>query len=167
MPIRAYLDGHRFGGELIRLMGIAFEMALGSFGATPAHDDPIRAALAQRIIAQAQAGERDPERLCDAALKAASPRDPLPKSRTMDWNLIDITVRLRDHRQLIDGSIIRLARSAEIQNQMQQRIRASVALMERVRALNWSMNAPILPKWTATLLAQKNTFESKNESSPC
>jgi hypothetical protein len=30
MPIRAYLDGHKFDGETIRLMGIAFEMALAS-----------------------------------------------------------------------------------------------------------------------------------------
>jgi hypothetical protein len=42
-------------------MGLAFEIALGLFGATPPHDDPIRAALAHRIIARAQAGERDPE----------------------------------------------------------------------------------------------------------
>jgi hypothetical protein len=54
MPIRAYLDGHKFDGETIRLMGIAFEMALASLGATPDHDDPIRVALAHRIIALAQ-----------------------------------------------------------------------------------------------------------------
>jgi hypothetical protein len=35
MPIRAYLNGQTFDGETIRLIGIAFEMALGSFGATP------------------------------------------------------------------------------------------------------------------------------------
>ena len=35
----------------------------------PAADDPIRAALAQRIIALAKADERDPERLCDGALR--------------------------------------------------------------------------------------------------
>ena len=40
MPIRAYLDGQTFDGETIRLMGIAFEMALGSFSATPGYDDP-------------------------------------------------------------------------------------------------------------------------------
>jgi hypothetical protein len=28
MPIRAYLDGHKFDGETIRQMGIAFETAL-------------------------------------------------------------------------------------------------------------------------------------------
>jgi ABC transporter substrate binding protein len=58
-------DGHRV------------RMALGTFGATLRPDDPIRAALAHKIIAQAQAGERDPERLCDAALKAVRPPDPL------------------------------------------------------------------------------------------
>jgi hypothetical protein len=57
MSIRAYLDGqwfdggHRFDDETIRLMGIAFETALASLGATRCHDDPVRAALAQRIIA--------------------------------------------------------------------------------------------------------------------
>ena len=167
MPIRAYLDGHKLDGELVRLMGIAFEMALGSFGATPAHDDPIRATLAHKIITDAQAGERDPERLCDAALKAVSRPDPLPRSRTMDRALIDMTVRLKDHRPLIDASIIRLARSAQIQDETQQRIRASVARLERVRALKWSMNVPTLPKWTAILLMQKSTFENKNDSSDC
>jgi hypothetical protein len=76
MPIRPYLDGHKFDGETTRQMGIAFEMALASLRATPAHNDPIRAAFAQRIIALAQAGERDPERLCDGALRAVSPADP-------------------------------------------------------------------------------------------
>jgi hypothetical protein len=70
MPIRPYLDGHKFDGETIRQMGIAFEMAVGSLGATPDCNDPIRAALAQRIIALAKAGERDAERLCQGALSA-------------------------------------------------------------------------------------------------
>jgi hypothetical protein len=39
-------------------------MALASLGATRDYEDPIRATLAQRIIALAEAGERDPERLC-------------------------------------------------------------------------------------------------------
>jgi hypothetical protein len=55
MPIRAYLDGHKFDGETIRLMGIAFEIALASLRRTiPDLDDPIRATLAQRIIALAK-----------------------------------------------------------------------------------------------------------------
>jgi hypothetical protein len=70
MPIRAYLDGQKFDGETIRQMGIAFEMALASLRATPDCNDPIRAALAQRIIALAKAGEHDAERLCQGALSA-------------------------------------------------------------------------------------------------
>jgi hypothetical protein len=68
MPIRRYLDSHNFDGETIRQMGIAFEMALASLRPTPDWNDPIRAALAQRIIALAKAGERDTERLCEGAL---------------------------------------------------------------------------------------------------
>jgi hypothetical protein len=49
MPIRPYLDGHKFDG---------------------------RAAFAQCIIALAKAGERDPERLCEGALSAVSTADP-------------------------------------------------------------------------------------------
>jgi hypothetical protein len=70
MPIRAYLDGQKFDGETIRLIGIAFEIAVGSLGATPSCDDPLRQALAQNIVALAKAGKQDPERLCEAALKA-------------------------------------------------------------------------------------------------
>jgi hypothetical protein len=76
MPIRPYLDGHKFDGETIRQMGIAFELALASLRDPPDFDDPIRAALAQCIIALAKAGERDPERLCEGALRAVSPADP-------------------------------------------------------------------------------------------
>jgi hypothetical protein len=72
MPIRPYLEGHKFDGETIRRMGIAFELALASLRDRPDFDDPIRAALAQRIIALAKAGERDAERLCEGALRAVS-----------------------------------------------------------------------------------------------
>jgi hypothetical protein len=79
MPISAFLDGQSFDGETVRLMGIAFEMALGSLRATPDCADPIRAAIARKII-DLQAGERDPERLCEGALKGLRPgvRDPNP-----------------------------------------------------------------------------------------
>ena len=86
MPIRAYLDGqwfdggHRFDDETIRLMGIAFEMAVGLLGTTPTCDDPLRQALARNIIALAKTGEQDPDRLCDAALKALSLPNPMPRS---------------------------------------------------------------------------------------
>jgi hypothetical protein len=77
MPIRAYLDGHKkLDDEAIRRMGIAFETALASLSGTRGYDDPVRAALARSIIALAQAGEHDPERLCDGALRAVSAADP-------------------------------------------------------------------------------------------
>jgi hypothetical protein len=67
MPIRAYLNGEGFDPETVRLMGLAFEMALASLrsGCT----DPLREALARKIIEIAKTGERDPERLCEGALK--------------------------------------------------------------------------------------------------
>jgi len=76
MPIRAYLHGQSFDGETVRLMGIAFEIALASLGATLDRDDPVRSELARNIIALAQAGEHDPERLCDGALTAVRPPGP-------------------------------------------------------------------------------------------
>jgi hypothetical protein len=73
MPIRRYLDDHRFDEETVRLMGIAFEMALGSLYATPGHADPVREAVARMIIELVKAGERDPERLCEGVSKALRP----------------------------------------------------------------------------------------------
>ena len=98
MPIRPYLDGYKFDGETIRQMGIAFEMALASLRATPAHNDPIRAALAECIIALAQAGERDPERLCDGALRQSvdpSAGRELSEGRRAEADLAPIQAGLR------------------------------------------------------------------------
>jgi hypothetical protein len=62
-------------------MGIAFELAVASHrDAIPGRGDLLRAALAHNIIALAKVGERDPERLCEAALKAARSADPLLKT---------------------------------------------------------------------------------------
>ena len=77
MPIRRYLDDQQFDEETVRLMGLAFEMALASLRSTPDHADPVREVMARKIIELAQAGERDPERLCDGALKDLPPaREP-------------------------------------------------------------------------------------------
>jgi hypothetical protein len=73
MPIRSHLGGQHFDPETIRLMGIAFEMALVSLQRTDGSINPTRAAVAQKIIELAKAGERDPERLCEGALKATQP----------------------------------------------------------------------------------------------
>ena len=66
MPIRAYLDGHRFDPETVRLMGIAFEMALVVLERTDGTVSPTRDAVAKKIIELAKAGERQPGRLCDS-----------------------------------------------------------------------------------------------------
>jgi hypothetical protein len=70
MPIRAYLDGaDGFDPETIHLIGIAFEMALASLRSTPDCADPVRETVARKIVELVKAGERDPERLCESALK--------------------------------------------------------------------------------------------------
>jgi hypothetical protein len=80
MPIRAFLDAENFDPETVRLMGIAFEIALASLRPPPDYGNPLREALARKIIELAKAGERDPERLCEGALKGFPPAvsDPNP-----------------------------------------------------------------------------------------
>jgi hypothetical protein len=77
MPIRSYLEGHRFDAEITRLMGIAFETALVALQRSDGVVDPLRDAVAQKIIEFAKAGERDPERLCAIALEAVRPKPPV------------------------------------------------------------------------------------------
>jgi hypothetical protein len=67
MPITQYLDGHSFDHETRRIMGVALEMARA---ALPLADrtNPINEMLAERIIALAKEGLRDPNLLCEWAL---------------------------------------------------------------------------------------------------
>ena len=62
--------------EIARLLGVAFEMALVTLQHADGPVAPTRDAVAQKIIELAKAGERDPERLCDGALKATQPMAP-------------------------------------------------------------------------------------------
>ena len=57
MPIRSYLDAHRFDPETIRLLGVAFEMALVALQRTDGNVSPTRDAVARKIIELAKAGE--------------------------------------------------------------------------------------------------------------
>jgi hypothetical protein len=67
MPITPFLDG-AFDPEATRNMGIAFEMARTALRL--AHrDDSVNAIVAKKIIELAKEGERDPQRLCEAALR--------------------------------------------------------------------------------------------------
>jgi hypothetical protein len=77
MPIRFHLNGQRFDPETMRVMGLAYEMALVALQRTDGTANPTREAVAQKIIDLAKAGERDPERLCNEALKATQPMAPV------------------------------------------------------------------------------------------
>ena len=82
--MRQHLKGHGFDPETARLLGLAFEMALVALQHADRVVSPTRDVVAQKIIELAKAGERDPGRLCDAALEAClqsivsdpSPRPP-------------------------------------------------------------------------------------------
>jgi hypothetical protein len=78
MPIRPYLDGHRFDAETTRLMGIAFETVIAALHQPNGIGEPLREAIARKIIGLAKAGERDPERLCEGALEALRLADTPP-----------------------------------------------------------------------------------------
>jgi hypothetical protein len=75
MPIRQFLDGHKFDHDTILTMGVAFEMARAS---TTRLGRPYitEAAIAKQIIAQAQAGERNVDHLCNRALAILSATPP-------------------------------------------------------------------------------------------
>jgi hypothetical protein len=77
--MRQHLKGHGFDPETARLLGLAFEMALVALQHADRVVSPTRDAVAQKIIELAKAGERDPGRLCDAALEAlGTVTDPSP-----------------------------------------------------------------------------------------
>jgi len=67
MPIRIHLSGQKFDSETIRLMGLAFETARIALRLAD-RGDLANQVLANKIMELARAGERDPERLCDAVL---------------------------------------------------------------------------------------------------
>ena len=62
---------HWFGPEDIAGLTKAFEAAVGKLGLVD-RTDPTTVTLAKLIIELAKAGEREPERLCDSALKRLS-----------------------------------------------------------------------------------------------
>ena len=93
--MRPYLEGQRFDAETTRLLGLAFETAIQALH-TWGDLDPPREAIAKAIIELAKGGERDPERLCDGALKAcqgaivSDPSPPPPLVSRQELSLIHI-----------------------------------------------------------------------------
>jgi hypothetical protein len=68
MPIRSHLNGQSFDPETIRVMGLAYEMALIGLRLTD-RGDIANEVVARMIIEHAKTGERDPEGLCEAVLQ--------------------------------------------------------------------------------------------------
>jgi hypothetical protein len=69
VPIGAILkNDHSFGPEDIANLTTAFEAALSKLGLVD-RKDPLTTTVAKAIIQLAKNGERDPERLCEGALK--------------------------------------------------------------------------------------------------
>ena len=67
MPIRAFWRVANSIPETIRMLGIGFEMALAALRL--ADKDIANEVVSGQIIALAEAGERDPERLCEGVLR--------------------------------------------------------------------------------------------------
>jgi hypothetical protein len=68
MPITPFLDGQKFDSETKRVMGVAFEMTRAALRLTD-RNDPIIEIIAKKIIELAKAGARNPDLLCERALK--------------------------------------------------------------------------------------------------
>ena len=68
MPIRPFLHGEQFDQETIRILGVAFEQVCVALR-TGDCDDYVKQAIANKIIELAKAGERNPDLLCERALK--------------------------------------------------------------------------------------------------
>jgi hypothetical protein len=77
MPIREYLDGHRFDPETTRAMGLAFEIACAALQ-LEGQNTPAKEALAKQVIDLAKQGERDPDRISEIILARAQPPPPRP-----------------------------------------------------------------------------------------
>jgi hypothetical protein len=68
MPIRPNLNGERLDPETMRILGVAFGMVCIALR-TGDCDDFAKQAIARKIIVPAKAGERNPDILCEQALK--------------------------------------------------------------------------------------------------
>jgi hypothetical protein len=68
MPITPFLNGEKFDLETARIMGVALEMACLGLRTGDCADD-VKQAIANKIIALAKAGERNPDALCEQVLK--------------------------------------------------------------------------------------------------
>ena len=68
MPITPFLNGEKFDPETTRAMGAALEMACVALRTGDCADD-VKQSIANKIIALAKGGERNPDVLCEQVLK--------------------------------------------------------------------------------------------------
>lgn len=68
MPITPFINGHRFDPETSRILGVAFEQVCIALRIGDC-DDHVKQAIASKIIGLAKTGERNPDLLCERALK--------------------------------------------------------------------------------------------------
>jgi hypothetical protein len=82
MPITPHLKGpYYFDLETRRALGITLELACIALSAGD-DDDHVRRTIADKLIALARTGERNPDVLCDKALEAICRPDNLEKPST-------------------------------------------------------------------------------------
>jgi hypothetical protein len=68
MPITPYLDGFEVDSETKRVLGVAFEMTCVALRLAGRGGDLAHEVIARRMIELAQAGERNPDVLCETVL---------------------------------------------------------------------------------------------------
>jgi hypothetical protein len=68
MPIRPFLNGEPFDAETLRILGVAFAQVAIALRVGDCDDD-VKQAIANKIIELAKTGERNPDLLCEHALK--------------------------------------------------------------------------------------------------
>ena len=69
MPIRTFLNGEEFDHDMVRILGVAFEQVCIGLRTGDCADD-LKQAIANKIIELAKSGERNPDILCERALKS-------------------------------------------------------------------------------------------------
>ena len=72
MTVHRLIEGAAFEPETTALMGRAYEAAVRRLGTVP--PDTVLETLAKRIVDAARAGERNPEKLTDFALRGLDGR---------------------------------------------------------------------------------------------
>ena len=68
MPIRPFLNGEQFDQETQRILGVAFEQTCIALQIGDCNDD-VKQAIADKIIELVKTGERNPDVVCERALK--------------------------------------------------------------------------------------------------